>query len=128
MVTCGILMLTLFSLALYFIIRGTVWKKRWFLWCLVAALPLPWIAAEAGWIVSEVGRQPWVIGGILPTMLGASSLAASDVYISLGGFILFYTLLLVVEVYLMLKYIRRGPSVLGLGKYHFEQREIIGVP
>jgi cytochrome d ubiquinol oxidase subunit I len=123
MVTCGIMMLGLFVFSMYFIIRGTVWKKRWFLWCLVFALPLPWVAAEAGWIVSEVGRQPWVIGGILPTRLGSSSLAVSDVYISLIDFILFYTVLLVVEVYLMLKYIRRGPSVLGKGKYHFEQVE-----
>jgi len=120
MVGCGMLMLLLFSLAMVFIIRGSVWNKRWFLWCLVFAIPLPWIAAEMGWIVAEMGRQPWVIGTILPTMLGSSSLAPSDLYISLGGFFVFYSALLVVEVYLMLKYIKLGPSILGTGKYHYE--------
>lgn len=121
MVLCGILMLTLFVLSVYWIIRGTVWRKRWFLTCLLLALPLPWIAAEAGWVVAEMGRQPWVIGGILPTMMGASSLAPSDLYISLSGFFIFYTGLFIIEVFLMLKYVRLGPSALGTGQYHFEK-------
>jgi cytochrome d ubiquinol oxidase subunit I len=52
--------------------------------------------------------------------MGASSLQASDLYFSLAGFIGFYTLLLIAELYLMFKYARLGPSSLGTGKYHFE--------
>jgi len=59
--------------------------------------------------VAEYGRQPWTISGVLPTFLSVSSLPASTVYTSLAAFILFYTALFVIEMYLMLKYIRLGP-------------------
>jgi cytochrome d ubiquinol oxidase subunit I len=84
------------------------------------SIPLPWIAAELGWIVAEYGRQPWTISGVLPTMLSVSNVAAKDVYASLYAFIAFYSALLVVEMYLMLKYIRLGPASLHTGKYDFE--------
>ena len=70
-----------------------------------------------GWIVAEYGRQPWSISGVLPTMLGVSSLQVSSVYASLAAFVVFYTALFIVEMYLMLKYIRLGPASLGTGRY-----------
>lgn len=73
-------------------------------------MPLPWIAAELGWIVAEYGRQPWVVEGILPTFMGASSLTSGQVMTSIAGFVLFYTVLAIVEIYLMVKYIRLGPD------------------
>jgi cytochrome d ubiquinol oxidase subunit I len=48
--------------------------QRWFLWLAVLAMPLPWISTELGWLVAELGRQPWVIEGVLPTFLAPSSL------------------------------------------------------
>ncbi|HKJ74678.1 MAG TPA: cytochrome ubiquinol oxidase subunit I [Alphaproteobacteria bacterium] len=84
------------------------------------SIPLPWIAAELGWIVSEYGRQPWSIGAILPTRLSTSSLQAGDLWFSLVGFVGFYTLLLVVEMYLMFRFARQGPSSLHTGRYHVE--------
>ncbi len=81
------------------------------------------MAAELGWIVAEYGRQPWTIAGILPTHLSASTLQVSNLYFSLAGFIAFYTLLLVVELGLMIKYTRLGPSSLHTGKYHWEKLE-----
>jgi cytochrome d ubiquinol oxidase subunit I len=57
---------------------------------------------------------------MLPTHLSTSALSGNDVLFSLGGFLLFYTLLLIAEVYLMLKYVRLGPSSLGTGKYALE--------
>jgi len=81
---------------------------------------LPWLAAEFGWIVAELGRQPWTIAGILPTALSASSLTASDLYLSIGGFVVFYTALFVIEITLMFKYARLGPSSLHTGRYHHE--------
>ena len=78
-------------------------------------------AIETGWLVAEYGRQPWTISGVLPTHLSASTLQVNDLYFSLAGFMGFYTLLLVVELYLMFKYARLGPSSLHTGKYHFER-------
>ena len=80
----------------------------------LCSLPLPWIAAELGWIVAEYGRQPWAIDGVLPTALGVSSVSAAQVATSLTGFVVFYTALLVVDVILMTKYIRLGPDGLGM--------------
>ena len=85
-------------------------RHRWFLWLAVVSLPLPWLACELGWLVAESGRQPWSIDGILPTYLSASSVSAGDVWLSLSGFVLFYSVLAIVEVCLMMKYIRLGPE------------------
>lgn len=74
------------------------------------SLPLPWVAAELGWIVAEYGRQPWVIEGVLPTFLGASSVSAPTVALSLAGFVVFYSTLAVIDVYLMVKYVKLGPQ------------------
>lgn len=68
------------------------------------------MAAEVGWVVAEYGRQPWVVDGYLPTFMGVSSLPSSSVWMSLVGFVFFYTVLAVVEMYLMIKYIRLGPE------------------
>lgn len=83
-------------------------------------IPMPWIACWCGWFVAEYGRQPWTIYGILPTHQSASSLTAGDLIFSLAGFVILYTALLIIELWLMFKYARSGPSTLGTGKYHFE--------
>jgi cytochrome d ubiquinol oxidase subunit I len=97
-------------------IESRPWLLKWALW----SLPLPWVAAESGWIVAEYGRQPWTVQGMLPTHLSTSVLSVGDVVFSLTGFLVFYTLLLLTELYLMLKYARLGPSSLGTGRYAFE--------
>jgi cytochrome d ubiquinol oxidase subunit I len=71
--------------------------------------PLPWIAAEFGWVVAEYGRQPWAIDGVLPTFLASSALSVGQVLFTLCGFVLFYSTLLVIDVRLMRKYIAMGP-------------------
>ena len=78
-------------------------RHRWFLWAAALTLPLPWIAAELGWIVAEYGRQPWVIVGVLPTALGVSSTAPGNVLFSLSALSLFYSTLLVADLYLLLE-------------------------
>ena len=123
MVASGFIMLFLFAAAFYYNAKGTAHRKRWLLRFALWSLPLPWLAAELGWVVAEYGRQPWAIAGVLPTRLGTSALAPGDLVTSLAGFFFFYTALAVVEVYLMLKYIRLGPSSLGTGRYHLEQTE-----
>jgi cytochrome d ubiquinol oxidase subunit I len=120
MVALGLWMLLIFICANVFWLRGT-WNKRWFLRICLYSIPVPWIASEFGWIVAEVGRQPWVVNGILPTFLGSSSLSVGQVHFSLAGFFLFYTTLFIVELYLMFKYARLGPSALHSGRYYFER-------
>ena len=121
MVGLGILFLFIFSTSFYLLIRRRLAKHRWLLKLALFSIPLPWVAIETGWIVAEYGRQPWTISGVLPTHLSASTLQVNDLYFSLAGFMGFYTLLLIVELYLMFKYARLGPSSLHTGKYHFEQ-------
>ncbi len=108
MVGLGMFFIGLFTLALFFTTMRN-FSQRWFLVLAVIAIPLPWIAAELGWIVAEYGRQPWVIDGVLPTFLGVSSTSTSQLITTVTGFAVFYTALAIVEIYLMVKYIRLGP-------------------
>jgi cytochrome d ubiquinol oxidase subunit I len=121
MVALGFAFALLLGLSLYHTVRGTFLKQRWLMRWAVLFIPMPWIAAELGWFVAEYGRQPWTIYGVLPTHLSASSLSAGSLYGSLTGFIVFYTGLLAIEMYLMVKFARKGPGSLGTGRYHSEQ-------
>ena len=78
---------------------------------LVYAIPLPFLACEAGWIVAEIGRQPWAIQDILPTFLATSTLSPWDVGLSLICFIGIYTILLLIEMKLMVRAIKLGPTL-----------------
>ena len=120
MVACGFTLLFIFTMAFYFCATRVADQKRWLMHLAVWAIPLPWIAAETGWFVAEYGRQPWTISGILPTHLSASSISTDQLWFSIAGFLFFYTVLLVIELYLMVKYVRLGPSSLHTGRYHFE--------
>lgn len=110
MVACGFFFILLFATGFYLSIRHRLHQTRWFWYVAFFSLPLPWIAAELGWVVAEYGRQPWVVHGVLPTFLGTSTLTNGQVITSLLGFVIFYSVLAVVEVYLMVKYIRLGPE------------------
>ena len=120
MVAAGFFMLVVFLLAFYESTSHHIGEKKWELRMAFYSIPLPWIAAECGWIVAEYGRQPWSIGEILPTHLSASNLAAADVWSSLIAIVVFYIGLFIVEMFLMLHFVRKGPSSLGTGRYHFE--------
>ncbi len=120
MVASGFLMLFLFIAAFYYNIKGKLQQRKWLLRFALFSLPLPWIAAECGWIVAEYGRQPWAIGEILPTYMGVSSVSTGQVLTSLIGFVVFYTLLFIADFYLIVKYARKGPSTLGTKRYYFE--------
>lgn len=123
MVGCGFLMLMLLVTAFIKTARRTEYKSPLFLKLCLWALPLPWIASEMGWFVAEFGRQPWTISGILPTYLSASSLTTTDLYLSIIGFTVFYGIFAIIEVWLMIKYAKLGPSSLHTGRYHFEQKQ-----
>lgn len=114
MVACGLFFIALFMVGFILMTRRQAHQTRWYLRLAMLALPLPWVAAELGWVIAEYGRQPWVVQGILPTFMGTSSINLSQILTSLIGFVLFYSVLAVVEVYLMVKYIRLGPDGLKL--------------
>jgi cytochrome d ubiquinol oxidase subunit I len=121
MVFLGFMFALLLGLSLYHTVRGTFLKQRWLLRWALWFIPMPWIAAELGWFVAEYGRQPWTIYGVLPTHLSASSLSVGSLYGSLTGFVVFYTGLLAIEMYLMVKFARKGPASLGTGRYEAEK-------
>ncbi len=110
MVACGFFFIFLFVIGFYLSVRRKLHTTRWYLKLAFWSLPLPWVAAELGWVVAEYGRQPWAVQGILPTAMGTSTVDSSQIMTSITGFILFYSVLAIVEVYLMVKYIRLGPD------------------
>ncbi|MEE9339307.1 MAG: cytochrome ubiquinol oxidase subunit I [Methylococcaceae bacterium] len=122
MVACGFISLIVFVIA---VIASSIRKcrKEWILNLSLYSMPLPWIACETGWFVAEFGRQPWTIAEVLPTFLSASSLTEWDIILSLAGYIILYTVFLIIEIFLMMKFIKLGPSSLHKGRYHFEVDE-----
>jgi len=119
MVFCGFVMLFVFVSA---VVVSSIRRCRidWVLKLSLYTIPLPWIACEMGWFVAEFGRQPWTIAEVLPTFLSVSSLSEWDIILSLSGYIILYTIFLAIEIFLMMKYIKLGPSSLHKRRYHFE--------
>ncbi len=110
MVALGLLMLAYFILAAIFSIRRDVHRQRWFLRLAPWMIPVPFLACEMGWLTAEIGRQPWTVFGILPTWMSASSHSVAYMVFSLTGFVLLYSIFIAVEMYLMVKFIRKGPD------------------
>lgn len=110
MIGAGCLCLLAFILGCWYSLRGSIPCRKPVLLFIVLCLPMPWIACEIGWFVTEYGRQPWSIYEVLPVHLSVSSLSVSDLWGSLSGFVGLYTLLLIVEVWLMLRTIGHGPA------------------
>lgn len=104
----GFLMIGLFGTA-FVLCTLRKHETKWFLRLAVLAIPLPWIAIEAGWLLAEVGRQPWAVEGVLPTFLGASSLTVAHLWTTIICFTLLYGALAVVEVGLILRAVKKGP-------------------
>ena len=104
----GFLMIGLFATA-FVLCTLRKHETRWFLRLAVLAIPLPWIAIESGWLLAEVGRQPWAVEGVLPTFLGASSLTVPQLWTTIIGFTVLYGALAVIEVGLILRAVKKGP-------------------
>lgn len=115
MVGFGILMLAYFLLTVLYSLRNDVEKQRWLLKLAPWMIPVPFIANEAGWLVAEMGRQPWTVYGILPTWMSASSHSVGYMVFSLIGFVLVYAVFVVVEMFLMVRAIKQGPDDKGHG-------------
>jgi cytochrome d ubiquinol oxidase subunit I len=108
MVALGFLFVLLALIALYLSWRNKLPQNRWFLWVMSVALFLPYVASELGWVVAEIGRQPWIVYGLLRTQDAASrNLSPGDVLGSLIAFIVIYGSLAVVDVSLLKKFANR---------------------
>lgn len=121
MMAAGGVMFVLILFAFIQTIRGSIGQKRWLSRALLWGLPLPWIAIECGWFMTEYGRQPWAIYDMLPVGVAASNLSSGDLWFAIISICAIYSIFLVVEMYLMFKYGRLGPSALKTGRYYFEQ-------
>jgi cytochrome d ubiquinol oxidase subunit I len=104
------MILTVLAAAIFSRMKG-VENRRLLLWLLLCAIPAPYLAVELGWIVAEIGRQPWIVYGVLKTSAGVSTaIDTTQVLGSLVGFTLLYGLLGTVDIYLLAKYARKGPD------------------
>jgi len=110
MVVSGFYFILLFVIVLWKAYRNTLDKRRWLLWLMLWSLPIPYIAGQAGWIVAEVGRQPWAIQDYLPTAAAVSQIDASAVQTTFILFAVIFTTLLIAELSIMIRQIKKGPK------------------
>ncbi|NQV03615.1 MAG: cytochrome ubiquinol oxidase subunit I, partial [Bacteroidia bacterium] len=110
MVMLGVYFILLFIVVLYFLNRGSLEKKRWLLWIALWTIPFAYLASQAGWVVAEAGRQPWVIQDLLPTVAAVSMIDSSSVKITFWIFAALFTVLLIAEVMIMVRQIKIGPK------------------
>jgi cytochrome d ubiquinol oxidase subunit I len=114
MVGLGTFFIAIMALAALQLYRGALFTSRATLWMLMLSLPFPFIANTAGWITAEVGRQPWVIHGLLRTAAGSSPLvSAGNVWFTLLGFLGLYMVLGILFLFLVYHEVERGPAPTG---------------
>ena len=111
MILMGFVMLLLAIMAVTYSAKGTLENHRMFLTIMLFSIPLPYIAGQLGWVVAEVGRQPWIVYGVLKTSQAVSqSISTIQVYASILGFTLLYGGLGAVDIYLLTKFAKKGPD------------------
>ena len=111
MVGLGMLLALVLLLCVWFAWKGKLENCRWLLWTALWCIPLVYICGQAGWVVAEVGRQPWTIQGLLPVNVAISSLSAAAVKTTFFIFLAVFALFLIIEIRILLRAIRKGPEV-----------------
>ena len=111
MIGLGMLLALVMLLALIFAWKDRLENKKWFFWIALLCIPLAYLCGQFGWIVAEVGRQPWTIQGLLPVNVAISSLSAGAVKTTFFVFLGVFALFLVIEIRIMLAAIRKGPKI-----------------
>ena len=111
MVGLGMLLALVLLLSVWFTWKDRIGSMKWLLWTAILCIPLVYIAGQSGWIVAEVGRQPWTIQGLLPVNVAISSLSAGAVKTTFFVFLGVFALFLIIEIRIMLRAIRKGPEV-----------------
>ena len=111
MVGLGTIFIAIMVVSAWKLWRGTLYASRAMLWILMLALPFPYIANTAGWITAEVGRQPWLIYGLMRTSEGVSpQVSAGNAWFTLIGFMGMYTVLSILFLFLVYREIEHGPE------------------
>ena len=111
MVGIGSLLLLLMFVVLWAERKRRLQSMRWLLWASLLSIPLVYLAGQAGWIVAEVGRQPWTIEGLLPVNAAVSSVSVAAVQTTFWLFVAIFTLFLAIEIRILIKAIKHGPKV-----------------
>jgi cytochrome d ubiquinol oxidase subunit I len=107
----GTLFVALMLIAGLLLWRGSLFRTRWVLWCLMLSFPFPYIANTAGWMTAEIGRQPWLVYGLVRTADGFSSnISAGNGLFTLLGYLGLYALLSVFLLFLLYRQIEEGPE------------------
>lgn len=114
MVALGCLFILFFAVTLFVSYRKDITKYRWLHIVGIIMLPLGYIASEAGWVVAEMGRQPWTIQDMLPTWIAASDVNTGSVITTFIIFLVLFTTMLVVEINILCKQIKKGPDYLNV--------------
>ena len=110
MVVLGLYFIFFFLMALYYTLKGRIHKKRTFLHLAIWTIPLAYIASQAGWVLTEVGRQPWVIQDLMPTMAAVTKISTGAVQVTFWLFAIIFTTLLIAEIKIMMRQIKIGPK------------------
>jgi cytochrome d ubiquinol oxidase subunit I len=110
MVILGFLFILIFALSILLLYNGTIAEKKWFLRIALLSLPLPFISSELGWILAEVGRQPWIIQDLLNVKDGVSQITSGSVITTFILFGVLFTVLLISEISIMVKQVKTGPK------------------
>ena len=111
MIGLGMLTALVLLLCVWFAWKDRIGNMRWLLWAALCCIPLVYICGQSGWIVAEVGRQPWTIQGLLPVNVAISSLSAGAVKTTFFVFLAVFALFLVIEIRILLDAIRKGPEL-----------------
>ena len=111
MVGLGMLLALVLLLALLIAWKGKLEKNKWLLWTALCCIPLVYLCGQCGWIVAEVGRQPWTIQGLLPVNVAISGLGAGAVKTTFFLFLAIFALFLAIEIRIMLGAIKKGPQI-----------------
>jgi len=100
------------ALATFLLWRGRLYSSRWVLWPILLSWPLPYIATTAGWMTAEIGRQPWIVYGLVRTAQGYSPhVSASNDLFTLLGFLGMYSVLSLLWIILVYSHVQSGPLV-----------------
>ncbi|MDE5970401.1 MAG: cytochrome ubiquinol oxidase subunit I, partial [Muribaculaceae bacterium] len=111
MVIGGGYLMLLMIVALWFAYKKPEWlDRRWIQWVGVLSIPVVWIVSEAGWVLAEMGRQPWVIQDLMPTRAAVSAVTATSVQITFGIFVVVFVALMAAEISIMVKEIKKASN------------------
>jgi len=110
MVILGAHFLIFTVIALWLSLKNRWGNHRWLMWVALITLPMPWIASQAGWLVAEMGRQPWVVYELMPTISAVSRLKPGAVQLTFWIFLVTFTVLFIAEIRIMVTQIKKGPG------------------